>query len=196
MKYDGDEEDRKEDKETVNSRNKGAAGEIWKDIPGYEGLYQASNLGRIKSLPKYNNHYERIMKQTINPRDKRLSVILCKNPQAHKRISVHRLVALSFIENPNGYAEVNHKDENPQNNTAENLEWCSRKYNMNYGTTPKRLNIKKKKSVIGIREDGKELMFDSVGAGKEKGFDSSGILYSIRTGKKYKGVIWKYANQQ
>lgn len=187
----------------MNSRNKGAAGErelaadeIWKDIPGYEGLYQVSNLGRVKSLPKYNHNQERIMKQNVNSRNKRLSVILCKSPSSHKRITVHRLVALAFIENSNGYCEINHKDENPQNNSVENLEWCSRKYNMNYGTTPKRFNNKRKKPIIGITEDGTELKFDSVRAGKEKGFDSSGILYSIRTGKKYKGVIWKYANQQ
>lgn len=170
--------------------------ETWRDIPGYEGLYQVSNLGRVKSLPKYNCNKERIMKQTVNPRNKRLSVMLCKSPSSHKRIYIHRLVASAFIENPNGYREINHKDEDPQNNIVENLEWCSRKYNMNYGTTPKRFNIKNKKPVIGITENGIELKFDSVRAGKEKGFDSSGILYSIRTGKRYKGVIWKYANQQ
>lgn len=105
--------------------------EIWKDIPGYEGLYQVSNMGRVLSL-----HYRKSNKaRLLSPRKERhnyLNVFLCKN--GHKEIKkIHQLVALAFLPNPNKYTEINHKDENPQNNRADNLEWCSRNYNMNYG---------------------------------------------------------------
>ena len=168
--------------------------EIWRDVVGYEGLYQVSNHGRVKSLPKYNIKEERILKATPNRRDGRLSVMLCKNSTHRKRITIHRLVAFAFVENPCGYTEINHKDENPQNNRADNLEWCSHKYNMNYGTTPKRLNLKNMKSVA-YKDGDKIVEFPSVRSGKAFGFDGSGILYSIRTGKKYKGKEWFYADK-
>ena len=117
--------------------------EIWKDIPEYEGYYQASNLGRIKSLTriKYANggsymSKEIILKQaTTKLRYK--SVALCKNG-IQKHYWVHRLIALTFLPNPNEWPDINHKDENPSNNNVENLEWCTTKYNMNYGTCVER----------------------------------------------------------
>ena len=165
--------------------------EIWRDVVGYEGLYMVSNYGRVKSLPKYNIKDARIMKQTSHPKNRRMSVMLCKSPTERKRITVHRLVALAFVDNPFGYVEVNHKDENPQNNRADNLEWCTHKYNMNYGTTPKRLNIKNMKPVAFI-EDGKIVAFVSIRSAKQYGFDGAGILKSIKTGRKYKGNAWFY----
>lgn len=165
--------------------------EVWRDVKGYEGLYMVSSYGRVKSLPKYNIKDERIMKQTVNTRDGRMSVMLCKSPADHKRFNVHRLVALAFVDNPFGYEEVNHKDEDPQNNCADNLEWCTRKYNMNYGTTPKRLNIKNMKPVAFI-EGCKIVAFVSIRSAKQYGFDGAGILKSIKTGKKYKGKEWFY----
>ena len=121
-----------------------------------------------------------------------MSVILCKNSNDHKRISIHRMVALAFIENPNSFEEINHIDENPQNNCVENLEWCTRLYNMNYGTLPTRLNKKRMKPVVGVKEDGTVLEFDAVRHGKKEGFDASGISKSIKTKKPYKGVFWRY----
>ena len=167
--------------------------EIWKDIKGYEGLYQVSNLGRVKSLPKYHTKYEKILHPTANIRDGRMSVLLCKSPKERKRINVHRLVAIAFLENPNNYPEINHKDENPQNNCVSNLEWCTRKYNMNYGTTPQRLNIKNMKPIKCY--DGDSVMrFQSIRSAKKFGFDGSGIIKAIKTGGKYKGRRWSYAN--
>ena len=106
--------------------------EEWRDIKGYEGKYQVSNLGRVKSLKdKYNNYREKILK----PGNYRgyLYVNLCKEGKS-KRFHVHRLVAIHFISNSNTYPQVNHKDENPSNNRVDNLEWCTTKYNINYGT--------------------------------------------------------------
>lgn len=168
--------------------------EIWRDVPGYEGLYQVSQLGRIRSLPKYNHKTIRILSQQRNKRDGRMSLYLCKSPTDRRRVSVHRLVALAFVPNPHGYAEVNHKDENPQNNRAENLEWCTRKYNMNYKTTPLRLNLKNKKPVEARDENGNKILFNSVRCAKLAGYDGSGILMSIKTGKRYKALYWRYAN--
>ena len=110
----------------------------WKDIPGYEGLYQVSNLGEIKSLNYRNTGKEKIIKPRKN-KGGYLRVVLCKNGK-QKDFLVHRLVAVAFIPNHNNYNQVNHKDENPSNNNVNNLEWCTSKYNSNYGNRNKKLS--------------------------------------------------------
>ena len=107
--------------------------EIWKDISGYEGMYQVSNLGRVKS---FKQGKERILK----PGSCRgyLLVGLSKNGKM-KTYTVHRLIAQAFIPNPNNLPELNHIDEDKTNNKLENLEWCNRKYNNNYGTRIQRV---------------------------------------------------------
>lgn len=117
--------------------------EIWKDIPGYEGLYQASNYGRIKSIDRYKyfsngikgNHYRmykgKILKQFFTTTGYYM-VVLSKNGIETSQ-KVHQLIARTFIPNPDGYKQINHKDENPLNNHLDNLEWCDAKYNCNYG---------------------------------------------------------------
>ena len=126
--------------------------EIWKDIEGYEGLYQVSNLGRVKSLERIDRHNhlvkERILKPKIEPNGY-FRVDLCKEGKV-KTLSVHRLVAQTFIPNPEGLPQINHKNENKALNVVflrddgsvdecrSNLEWCDRKYNCNYGTRNER----------------------------------------------------------
>lgn len=117
--------------------------ELWKDIKDYEGLYQVSNLGNVKSVEKIieaSNQYgakykclhkERILKPTVN-KDGYYRVSLSKNNKV-KNYLVHRLVAETFLDNPNNYPCINHKDENKQNNYLINLEFCTVKYNTNYG---------------------------------------------------------------
>ena len=100
--------------------------EIWKDVIGYEGLYQVSNLGRIKSLAKRGKP-ERIMKQTLNHKGYP-NLSLCKNGKSSRR-TTHREVAKAFIPNPDNLPQVNHIDGNKQNNNLENLEWCDNSYN-------------------------------------------------------------------
>lgn len=109
--------------------------EIWKDIEGYEGLYQVSNFGRVKSL--YFGK-EKILKQSKH-KDEYLQVSLSRNGKK-KTFTIHKLVALAFIPNPDNLLEVNHKDENKQNNHIENLEFCNHTYNINYGTCKKRIS--------------------------------------------------------
>lgn len=119
--------------------------EIWKDIEGYEGLYQVSNLGRVKSLGngKSNNSKERIKKQTNTNTRGYLQVQLSKDG-SKKMFLVHRLVASAFIPNPNDLETVNHKDENKENNSVKNLEWMTNKDNKTYssGKSIKCLDIK------------------------------------------------------
>ena len=102
--------------------------EEWRDIEGYEGLYQVSNYGRVKSL----KHLDELVLKPSKKRNGYLGVVLCENGNTHS-FGVHRLVAEVFIPNPQNLPQVNHKDEDKTNNRVENLEWCSSKYNVNYG---------------------------------------------------------------
>ena len=120
--------------------------EIWKDIPDYEGLYQASNYGRIKSLYNYKRDGTNILK----PRLKRgyYQLGLRKNKQ-RKWIALHRLIAITFIPNPDNLPCINHKDENKLNNSIDNLEWCTVRYNNCYGTRLKKVaNTNKTKRAV------------------------------------------------
>lgn len=141
--------------------------EIWKDIEGYNGKYQVSNLGRVKSLNYLRTGNERILKPG---KDKYgyLQLILC-NEGKQKRFFVHRLVASAFIENPNNLSFINHKDENPLNNNVDNLEWCTPKYNSNFGTRNERMGANQKnRKLIKCIETG--IVYNSIHhAGRETG---------------------------
>ena len=106
--------------------------EIWKEIKDYEGLYQVSNLGRVKSSTK-------ILKNRLSKRGYYI-VTLYKNGKSTTKW-VHRLVAEAFIPNPDNLPQVNHKDEDKLNNRVDNLEWCTAKYNCNYGTHNSKLSL-------------------------------------------------------
>ena len=104
--------------------------EIWKDIKGYEGSYQISNRGLVKSLNFNHTNKEKILKDKINRKGYRYVTLYC-NSKA-KYMSIHRLVAEAFILNPNNMPQVNHIDGNKGNNTVENLEWCTEKENVQH----------------------------------------------------------------
>ena len=101
--------------------------EIWKDIKGYENKYQVSNLGNIRSINYNNTNKPKILKPYI--RNKYLSVRLSKNGK-ERHVKVNRIVAETFIQRPE--LEVNHKDGNKLNNSVDNLEWCTRKENVQH----------------------------------------------------------------
>lgn len=116
--------------------------EIWRDIPNYEGKYQVSILGRVRSIDRkvYRNDKHSGCLHSVNGRILKpmsfgrgyLAVNLYKNNH-RKLITIHRLVAITFIPNTNNYQQVNHIDENKHNNCVNNLEWCNCQYNNNYG---------------------------------------------------------------
>lgn len=115
--------------------------EIFVSVKGYEGIYEVSNLGKVRSLSKYINAGNgnplrlfkgKILKQYKNKKGYPI-VTLCNKGQ-RKTISVHRLVAMTFIPNPDNLPQVNHKDEDKYNNCVDNLEWCTNEYNAHYGT--------------------------------------------------------------
>ena len=104
--------------------------EIWKPIAGYEGFYEVSSLGRVRSLPRVtasNILKGRLLKPNITVYGYQ-QVKLCKHGTARQH-KVHRLVANAFIPNPQNFPAINHKDWNTSNNTVENLEWCDTQYN-------------------------------------------------------------------
>lgn len=126
--------------------------EVWKDIKGYEGLYQVSNKGRVKSMDRYANNNgtlqfrpERILKQNIQNTgtNKRCAVTLSKDGKI-TRIRVHRLVAAAFIPNPENKPHIDHIDTDSTNNAVENLRWVTPKENMNNPLTKKRQSESKK----------------------------------------------------
>lgn len=113
--------------------------EVWKYVPGYEGLYQVSTLGNVRSIGrtvKGRFHNGKDLKLRYDP-DGYRRVMLCKNGKV-KGFKVHRLVAMAFIPNPNNYPMINHKDETKDNNNVFNLEWCTAAYNNTYGTVKQR----------------------------------------------------------
>ena len=114
--------------------------EIWRKIPGVPDYYEVSNLGRTRSLDHdtptkhgFRHFKGRVLKQKENYQ----GYLVFGYGSSHT-MYVHRAVALAFIPNPNNYPEINHKDENKHNNCVDNLEWCSRLYNVHYGTALKR----------------------------------------------------------
>lgn len=104
--------------------------EIWKDIPGYEGLYQASNCGNIRSLNWGRRNIVRNL--YLKPHNKGYLQVELAKDGSKKMTTVHRLVAMTFIPNPNNLPIINHKDENKHNNNVNNLEWCTFSYNNSY----------------------------------------------------------------
>lgn len=104
--------------------------EVWRDIDGYNGEYQVSNLGRVMSCNPYAHKEPKLM--SIQRHNHGYRTVGLSRNGATRQTLVHRLVATAFIPNPDGYGFVNHKDENKANNRVDNLEWCTKAYNSNY----------------------------------------------------------------
>ena len=170
--------------------------EIWKDIEGYEGYYMVSNLGNVKSLNYNGTDKEGILK----PYDMGYDYLYVKLYKDGKKkwYRIHRLVATAFCENPHEFKEVNHIDEDRTNNCADNLEWCSREYNNNYGTRNQRVAEKLSKPVIAInKKTGLILEFSSAHEAERKtGIDPGNIIRCCK-GKRNSagGFYWMYVQK-
>ena len=167
--------------------------EEWRDVAGYEGLYQVSSEGRVKSLERKGRKSEHILKPGVRSKGY-LFVVLCAGGKS-RMFSVHRLVCQAFHDNPENKLDVNHINENKTDNRACNLEWSTRKENCNHGTRNVRMAIAKSRPIAQYTLDGELVKTWPSTAKVERraGFDHSAI--SKAANGKYKqayGFIWKY----
>lgn len=180
--------------------------EIWKPVVGFEGYYEVSSLGRVRSVErllvdKIGRRYvwpSVVLSPSKAVRTGHLWLYLSKNNR-RERFFVHRLVAMAFIPNTDNLPFINHKDENSQNNRVDNLEWCTNKYNVNYGTALVRMAQKNMIPVIGTDKDGNEYRFASIKeAGEKTGACRKDIAHCCRK-LPYRqtagGYRWRYAEK-
>lgn len=188
--------------------------EIWKpvNVSGYENLYIVSNYGKIKSLDRISKNGTgtfikkgKLLKNHIN--NMGYEYIYLINNTNKKKMYVHRLVALTFLPNPENKKEVNHLDCNPLNNKVNNLEWCTRQENVDYmvklGRSKKEgiwlakityKNLLKSKRVVQIDHKNKKVcVYQSIQCVKEKGYRPGDVCRCCKGNrKKHKGYEWKY----
>ena len=184
--------------------------EIWKDVENYEGFYQVSNLGRVRSLERdvycqngiVHHLKEKVLVQNLDKQGYAY-VSLCLNGKM-KTIKTHRLVALAFIPNPENKPQVNHKDEVKTNNVVDNLEWCSAQENVNYGTGIARAVQNRKSQKLGNHPNAKPVFcvelnkkFDCAKRVEEElGIWGTSIGKACRGERNTAGGFhWKFANE-
>ena len=171
--------------------------EVWRDVKGYEGLYQVSNMGLVKSLERKNNYGRTVKERILKPAFDGwgyLVVTLCAGGK-RKNLMVHRLVCEAFNDNRDEKPEVNHINENKTDNRACNLEWSTRKENCNHGTRNERSAKALSKSIGQYTRDGELVkIWPSVSAVQRQTGFSQGNICKAANGK-YKqvyGFRWKY----
>jgi len=189
--------EQKEDKKKV---------ETWKDIKGYEGLYQVSNLGRVKSLKRTvikkngrkQHRKERILKPLAD-RNGYLQVVLYNGYGKRKISLVHRLVCKVFHENPENKPCVNHIDENKANNTASNLEWCTYEENLSHGTRTAKAAKALGKAVGQYTLEGEliKVWQSTMEVKRQLGFHSGNISKATNGKRKTAySYVWKYIEEE
>lgn len=178
--------------------------EIWKDIPNYDGLYQVSNLGNVRSMDrkvhrndKYSGCLHTVNGKILKPMEGGhgyLYVNLYKNGK-RKLTPIHRIVSIVFIKNEHGYKQVNHIDENKRNNCVCNLEWCDCKYNNNYGTHKEKASNTRSVAVYQYTLSGEFVSKykNAKEAARSNNIHFSGIYCCCERKIKFShGFIWRY----
>ena len=173
--------------------------EVWKDLVGYEGLYQVSDFVRVRGLDRLDSigrrREGRVLKYGYTNEGYKM-VLLYKNANSVKFL-VHRLVAQTFIPNPDNKPQVNHKDETQGNNNVNNLEWVTASENVNYGTRNERMAKTHYKKIKVIYSDDTYEIWESTSSfAREYG---NGVLTQgisdVLTGRrpKHRGLRFEYA---
>ena len=180
--------------------------EIWWDIDGFDG-YQVSNLGNVRSLNYNGTGNVQLLKPSLSGPNRGYKSISMQVADKVIRRNVHRLVAKAFIPNPNDLSEINHIDEDGTNNKVNNLEWCNRIYNLNYGNRTQKFSDSKGIPILQLNLDGtlvKEWKSQTEAA-RVLGLDLGSLFhclhgYRIKNGVKfpvysYAGYKWKYKHE-
>lgn len=172
--------------------------EEWKGVLGYEGSYEVSNEGRVRSLERIVNPTRPYMRKggLLKPntdRDGYQRVTLFSNG-ARKKVGVHQLVARTFIPNLENFPIINHKDENPRNNRVENLEWCTHEYNSNYGNRNHKVSKEVSKAVTSYNPLSKEFKhYSSMELTREDGFTPSKVSRCCNGKQRtHRGLLWEF----
>lgn len=161
--------------------------EIWRSAKDYEGLYEVSNLGRVRNV------VSGVILKPVKDRDGYLQVTLYSQ-LPRKNFKIHRLVAQAFLPNHDNLPQVNHKDENKENNRVDNLEWCNAEYNHNYGTRNARVGKAKSRVVYMYTQDDKLCgLWPSTNECERNGFNHA-LIVACCSGKRnlHKGFKWSY----
>lgn len=172
--------------------------EEWRDVVGYEGLYRVSNLGRVRTLHKRGGGcLVKAKGGILRPCFiKGYYAIRLRKDGKYKQHQLHRLVAAAFVTNPNNLPFVNHIDENGLNNNANNLEWCTHQYNINFGTRTKKVIAKLSKPISQYTMSGILIQtYSSLHEAWHKTGISIAHICNVCKGKRNHagGFVWKYA---
>ena len=176
--------------------------EQWKPIKGYEGMYEVSTYGRVRSLNYNHTKRPKLLSLGLSADKRYYGVCLCKHGKV-KRFRVNRLVAETFIPNPCNYPVVNHIDGNSLNNHVQNLEWCTQSHNINHGKRNQIVSQKLRnrkdtsKPVMAILPNGDVEQYPSICEAARKLNGSDGTIWQALNGKVkrvYGGRQWRYIN--
>lgn len=185
--------------------NRNMLEEEWRPVSGYEGFYEVSNRGSVRSLDRIVIRKDgrsylkkgRVLKPTASGKGPYYMVSLC-NDDSESVKSVHRLVATAFIPNPENLPVINHKDENKLNNCADNLEWCTQQYNLNYGSAREKISVGYIHPIVAVEQrdikDNFIAEYKSIGeASRKTGINSSHICECCKKiNKSAGGYKWNY----